>query len=253
MKKLILLLTVCSLFAVSAVRAQNQTDQNHDEGKKENYGTHNDFMIDLGMNNYLEDGKSVDSNAPYAVKPWGSWYIALKSINDTHIDGKLHLHWGGDVSWYTFKYENPSVRLEMGEEGLIFNQDAIQDAHKSKLNASFLNVSAVPMLHFGKKHRHHSWGTDEFNISSRTGGFRIGVGAYAGYRLGSKTKYVLKEGGDKDKTKDHDNYYLNDWRYGLRFQAGIREFDIFINYDLNNLFREDRGPKLNAISFGVVL
>ncbi len=222
--------------------------------KRTNLGTHNDFMIDLGMNNYLENGKSVDSNSPWAVKPWGSWYIALKSINDTHIDGKLHLHWGGDVSWYTFKFEDPSVRLEMGENEVIFNTEDIPDAHKSKLNASFLNVSAVPMLHFGRKHSHHSWGNDEFEIGmGRSGGFRIGLGAYAGYRLGSKAKYVIKEGGDKEKDKDHENFYLNDWRYGVRFQAGFRGLDVFINYDLNELFKEGKGPELNAISFGVVL
>ncbi len=239
------LLLLVFLLAGGSLFAQDE------EKTKANYGTHNDFMIDLGMNNYLQDGKSVDSDAPWAVKPWGSWYIALKSINDTHIDGKLHLHWGGDISWYTFKFEDPSVRLVMADDGLDFMQESIPNAHKSKLNASFLNVSAVPMLHFGRKHRHYGWKHDEFHVG-RTGGFRIGIGAYAGYRLGSKTKTVIKDDG-KDKDKDHDNFYLNDWRYGLRFQAGIREFDIFINYDLNDLFKEGKGPSLNAISFGVVL
>ncbi len=251
MKTTLLLSLLLMTFSLTVFAQDNENEANM---KKANLGTHNDFMIDLGMNNYLEDGKSVDSNAPYAVKPWGSWYIALKSINDTHIDGKLHLHWGGDVSWYAFKFENPSTRIEMGEEGLIFSQESIPNAHKSKLNASYLNISAVPMLHFGRKHSHHNWGGDDFNIGvGRTGGFRIGIGAYAGYRLGSKTKTVIKEDGDKDKQKDNDNFYLNDWRYGLRFQAGIREFDIFINYDLNDLFKEDKGPQLNAISFGVIL
>lgn len=239
------------LFVSVSLYTNAQDDQ--EEKNKSNYGTHNDFMIDLGMNNYLQDGKSVDSNAPYAVKPWGSWYIALKSINDTHIDGKLHLHWGGDISWYTFKFEDPSVRLMMVDDGIDFMQEDIPNAHKSKLNASFLNVSAVPMFHFGRKHHHYGWKHEHSNIGiGRTGGFRIGIGAYAGYRLGSKTKTVIKDDG-KDKDKDHDNFYLNDWRYGVRFQAGIREFDIFINYDLNELFKEGKGPQLNAISFGVVL
>lgn len=247
-------LLLCLMLLAASLSGFAQDDDSN-EMKRTNLGTHNDFMIDLGMNNYLEDGKSVDSNAPYAVKPWGSWYIALKSINDTHIDGKLHLLWGGDVSWYAFKFQNPSTRIEMGEDGLIFSGDDIPNAHKSKLNASYLNVSVVPMLHFGRKHSHPNWGGDsDFNIGmGRTGGFRIGIGAYAGYRLGSKTKYVVKDGGDKDKEKDLDNYFLNDWRYGVRFQAGIREFDIFINYDLNDLFKENKGPQLNAISFGVIL
>jgi hypothetical protein len=249
----VLLILILLLFASSAF---GQAEENKEEIQTSyNLGTHNDFMIDLGMNNYLEDGKSPDSNAPYAVKPWGSWYIALKSINDTHIGGKLHLLWGGDVSWYTFKFENPSVRLVQGEENLIFMSEDISNAHKSKLNVSYLNVSVVPMLRFGKKHGHKWYDHDDhFSMSmGRTGGFRIGLGGYAGYRLGSKTKSVIKEGGDKDKNKDHENYYLNDWRYGVRLQAGVGSFDAFINYDLNDLFRDNKGPALNAISFGIIL
>ena len=58
--------------------------------------------------------------------------------------------------------------------------------------------------------------------------------------------------GDKEKEKDHDNFYLNNLRYGIRFQIGVRSTDLFVNYDMNELFATDRGPKLNAISFGII-
>ena len=76
---------------------------------------------------------------------------------------------------------------------------------------------------------------------------------YAGYRIASYTKYVTKEDGDKEKDKDKDGFYLNNFRYGVRGQIGFRGIDIFFNYDLNELFADNRGPELNAFSFGVVL
>ena len=64
---------------------------------------------------------------------------------------------------------------------------------------------------------------------------------------------VTKEDGDKEKDKDKDGFYLNNFRYGVRGQIGFRGIDIFFNYDLNELFADNRGPELNAFSFGVVL
>jgi len=107
------------------------------------------------------------------------------------------------------------------------------------------------MLKFGKGKRHKDW--FDWTDWNDDEGFRIGAGGYAGYRLASYTKYVTEEDGDKDKDKDKDSYFLNDFRYGVRLQIGYRNFDVFVNYDLNELFVEDRGPQVNAFSFGIVL
>jgi hypothetical protein len=102
------------------------------------------------------------------------------------------------------------------------------------------------MIDFGSNRRKPSF-FDGRNSDS----FRIGVGPYAGYRIDSYTKQVLEIGGDEQKPKDHDNFYLNNIRYGLRTQIGFQDIDLFFNYDLNELFIENKGPKLNAFSFGV--
>ncbi len=231
------------------VFAQDQDDYQHEH--KHRGGTHNHFDIDLGLNNWLEDG-SNPSGAAYEVKPWGSWYIALKSINDTHTGGKFHILWGPDVSFYTFKFQDASARLTKTDDQVLFTSEDITGAKKSKLEVIYVGFSAVPMLQFGNRHGHSHWRHDNFSFGPNTGGFRIGVGAYGGYRIGSKAKYVVKSDG-KSKDKDHDNFFLENWRYGLRVQAGFREVDFFFNYDLNELFTEDRGPSLNAFSFGVIL
>jgi hypothetical protein len=82
--------------------------------------------------------------------------------------------------------------------------------------------------------------------------FRIGAGPYVGYRIASRSKLVYSEDGDVEKEKDRDSFYLNNLRYGARLQLGFRSTDLFFNYDLNELFVEGKGPKLNAFSFGII-
>ncbi len=212
--------------------------------------TDNMLSFDLGFNNYLRNGKFPDeSNELYAVKPVVSWYVALGLLNRTKITGPLYLDWGANVSWYNFKFENERTRLTKGTDQVEFSEstEAI-DPIKSKLVVPYLNVSLVPLFYFGKPGAHDWFVFDR----DKGAGFRVGAGVYAGYRLGSRAKYVYREEGDRVREKDRTNFYVNNYRYGVRFQLGYRGMDLFANYDLNELFVEDRGPELNAFSFGIV-
>jgi hypothetical protein len=205
------------------------------------------FNFDLGTNNYLADGKFPDSdNALYSVRPWGSWYFAASSIQRTRLASKLFIEWGVGLSWYTFKFQNDNVKIVKDDAGIQFLED-MRDVNfkKSKLSASFVQASLVPIVDFGGHSRKgRFW--DGYNSS-----FRIGLGPYVGYRISSHSKLVYKDD-NLEKEKDNDSFYLNNFRYGLRLQLGYRSTDLFFNYDLNELFAEGKGPKLNAFSFGVV-
>lgn len=218
--------------------------------KYKNHRTRSSFNIDLGMNNYLENGKFPDGgNHLYTVKPWGSWYVGLNTIFRTRMARKFYLEWGGGVTWYNFKFENRKTVITKDDAGVIFSEDQRDLAfQKSKLTVAYINISAIPVIDFGDNSKKSNI-FDGHHSSS----FRIGVGPYAGYRLDSYTKQMWFEGGDKYKSHDHDNYYLNNIRYGLRLQLGFRDADFFFNYDLNELFITDKGPKLNAFSFGITL
>ncbi|MEJ2004734.1 MAG: hypothetical protein P8X57_07175 [Cyclobacteriaceae bacterium] len=214
-------------------------------------GINHYFNIDLGMNNYLSpDGFPDESNAPYTVRPWGSWYIALGSVNETYLSRGMSLQFGANISWYNFKFQEDDVYVIRGEESVEFPINPYMlDANfkKSKLTVAYVNISLVPVFHFGKK-SHNGWQVWHQGPHS---GFRFGVGGYAGYRIGSYHKIKYNDG-NTEKRNDHDSFYLENFRYGLRFQLGFGDTDLFVNYDLNSLFREDRGPELNAFSFGIV-
>lgn len=205
------------------------------------------FNFDLGTNNYLQDGKFPDSdNQLYSVRPWGSWYLAINSVQRTRLGKNFFLEWGFGMSWYNFKFQKDNVLIMEDDNGVVFTEDNRDVSFKkSKLSISYLNASLVPVFDFGDNNRkprlwegHHD-------------SFRIGIGPYMGYRVGSHSKLVYTDGG-REKDKDRDNFYLENFRYGLRLQLGFRSTDLFFNYDMNELFSNGRGPKLNAFSFGVV-
>lgn len=229
---------------------RKEKDHNH------HFGTRHHLEFDLGMNNYIKDNGEFpgNDNEQYAVRPWGSWFVGINSNFRTHIAGPLALQWGGGVSWYNFKFEDARTRLEKTPEELLFIRETRTDidAVKSKLTASYLNLNLVPMLDFRYKTRTkiNEEGKRERVRYYKDKAFRIGLGGYAGYRIGSHTKYKYSDG-NIEKDKDRDSFYLNNLRYGARLQVGFRGIDLFANYDLNNLFSTKKAPELHGVSFGI--
>ncbi len=240
---------------ISAIKeSEENNDQEEDWGSgdrdknRHNRRTYQSFNFDLGTNNYLSSGKFPDqNNSLYTVKPWGSWYVGLNFVQRTRVANKFYLEWSLGASWYNFKFQNEQTQITKDNSSVHFALDTRDlDFKKSKLTATYLNASIVPMIDCGGNTRKPSF-FDDRNSDS----FRIGVGPYVGYRIDSYSKQVFEENGDEHKPKEHDNFYLNNIRYGLRTQVGFKDVDLFFNYDLNDLFAENKGPRLNAFSFGV--
>jgi hypothetical protein len=216
--------------------------------------TRHSFNFDLGMNNYLSNGRFPDEDdALYTVRPFGSWYVGLNSIRKTNVTGPLFFEWGLGINWYNFKFQDSRARFLKQDNRVLFFEDvAAIDPIRSKLTTSYINLTFVPLLDFSyNRNNFRDFSQDNYQSKS----FRIGLGGYAGYRVGGKSKYVFTEegSGSKRKIKERDNFYLSNWRYGLRFQIGYRGLDLYANYDLNELFLPNRGPQLNAFSFGIIL
>ena len=248
--------------AVSA-NSETSTEQKEDFWDDQKPAKKNSFrgkrtmhksILDFGMNNYMKgDGGFPDEdNAPYSVKPWGSWYVALGPTFQTNIKGKFGLEWGATVSWYNFKYQDPTYRIFKGEESVYWEQPDLPGARRSKLTVTYLNAVLVPVLDFGydRRVKVRENGNKVTYLNHNENKIRVGLGGYVGYRLDSYSKFVWTDGG-KRKNHTKSNYFLNNVRYGLRFIVGFSQVDFFVNYDLNPLHNEGRGPDLNAFSFGI--
>ena len=220
------------------------------------------FNIDIGTCNWLRNGDLPSiTDANYSVRPWGSWYLGMNWLNDSQISGPLHFEWGGGVSWYNWKLENPNIQIiKDNSDGMVAFVDSDSEmikGIKSKLSATYLNLSFVPVFDFGRgKRKIRGIIGDGFSLkSSRRTGFRFGAGIYVNYRIGSKTKFRLEKDTGNDRIKEKDHFYLSNFRYGIRGQIGIRSFDMFVLYDINDVFMKGRGPNgvgLNAFVFGII-
>ncbi|MFZ6665612.1 hypothetical protein [Peijinzhouia sedimentorum] len=251
---------------IESIRSEKKVEVRVDETVK----TKRSFNIDLGINNFIEgettqvNFSQIESQLPpqsiilgdqYDVKPWGSWYVALGYNNQTKVVGPFTINYGGSFSFYNFKFGNTATVVEKLNDQTVFYERPNADGIKSKLAISHVNLHFVPMFDFGfgrKTVIQRENGPVTIN-RYRDYGFRIGAGVYAGHRLGTHAKYRYRTDGNAQRDKDKDNFFLEDWRYGIRGQIGWRNLDVFVNYDMNHMFKKDRGPELNAISFGLIL
>ncbi|MEQ8237958.1 MAG: hypothetical protein RIA69_02030 [Cyclobacteriaceae bacterium] len=223
--------------------------------------TKTEFNIDIGLQNWVEGGAFPDADdQPYTLKPFGSWNFGFNFNNKTWVSGPLYLNWAIGASWHNFKLQDTDYIFTKGADRIEFvPSPADHNTRKSRLTVPYANVTIVPMLDFSKgkrKVKGYEKGGVTFRTSKRQG-IRIGVGGYVGYRLGGESKYVYSVDGNKEKDKDSGNFYLSNVRYGIRGQFGFKGLDLFMNYDLNNVFSDNRAPAgsggLQAISFGIIL
>jgi Outer membrane protein beta-barrel domain len=204
---------------------------------RHNFGSLAGFNVYLGLNNFANKrGPAVNSDL-IALKPFGSRYFSLGWTKSTNItngpNARLKLGIGVNFSWYNFMLENSNTIWTKGPNQVEILPSATS-LKKSKLTVSYIDVPLIPYLAFkeGKFIEH------------------FGFGGYVGYRLDSHSKTKSNNRGKKEH--EYNNFYLNDFRYGLTLQMGINNFaDLFVNYDLNDLFKTNKGPQLNGLSFGV--
>ncbi len=228
--------------AVVEIKDDNDTSKksaNYHRRKWYHYNDDNDaFEIDLGWNNYLEDGALPgDNNKPYGLRPFNSNIVAFRAMKTLlkKKDGPFSLTGGLELAVNNYKYEN-EVIIRKSSESVTFEPfPSNQKMIKSKLAITWLNIPL--MLHY----------------RPRKSSFHLAVGGYAGYRLGSHSKIKYEENGSERKDKVHANFYLNSLQYGARLQVGFHDVDLFVTYNFNQLFSKDRGPALTPISFGFTL
>jgi len=216
-------------------------DSNNDDGKitrsvtRRYRSPRNGFDVLLGLNAYGQNTPLNYRSSDYDLTPWGSRFVSLSWVRGTPIsrgkDASLGLDLGVDVAWYNMMYEGSnSVRKDANAVSFPISSN---DLYKSKLTAVYLNLSLMPTLAIHK-------GLISY----------LSFGVYGGYRLDSYTKTQDVRKGRSER--NHSNFYLNNFRYGLGAEIGIRHFpDLFMQYDMGELFETNKGPAVRMVSFGI--
>jgi hypothetical protein len=231
---------------IETTPANTEESNNNKDDKKHSYKSRrykSYFNIDLGLNNYLQDGNFPDAaGEPHGLRPLGSRYVAAGINQKARLGGKksrLSFHTGLNLSWYNFMLQDNVTLVRGPEQVEVISPEAPRVLDKSKLTVAYVNIPAMLVMDFR---------------SGKKKGLSLGLGGYGGYRIGSYTKIKYSENNRTRRDKDHNNFYLNNWRYGVTAQLGLWGINLFANYDLNNLFSDNKGPggnDLNAFSFGI--
>jgi hypothetical protein len=207
--------------------------------KDERHTTTN-LILDLGLNALANRG----SGAP-DLRTLGSRYVNIGLNVAPRLGGKnspLYVVFGPEFSFNNYMLEGNNKWVNQNGVTSVVPETNGRQYQKTKLATSTLTVPLMFQLNFRDKDAHTGRSHD---------GFRVGVGGFVGYRLGSWTKLKYFEEGNTFKDKNYGSYNLTDWQYGLQGIIGYRSLTFFAKYNLNDLFRENQGPKAQTVSFGV--
>lgn len=201
--------------------------------------------FDLGVNGFLNSNNGFDLPENYEfldLRMEKSINVKLNFLeqNFNLISNKLGLTTGLGFEWRNYRFDNHVVLEKIGNDIInAYDFYAPRDYSKSKLVVNYLNL---PLLIEYQTNRY-----------SKKNSFHIGAGIETGLRIGSHTKLVYQDDGRKKKDKDPGDYHLNPFKYDLMVRVGWGKFNLYGNYSLNTLFKNNRGPELYPFALGITL
>lgn len=212
----------------------NQQNESPENSPK--FFPRSDFGFYIGLNNYRNSSTIAPSQLS-KLRPWSSRYVALSFRKNTTLAKSRNLDlafsYGPEFAFYNLMFENSN--------GLLNKDDQVSfealgfETKKSKLTIPYINL---PLL---------------LSIGTKKQGFKLSLGGYMGYRIGSHTKTKDTDG---NKEKIRDGFNLNRFNYGLTSEIGKKGgLSFFFRYDLRPLFKSNQinAKDLQAYSFGLRL
>lgn len=212
--------------------------------REQGFSSRSGFNIYFGFNAFGNTGSIIGNSKDFELSPFGSRYFGFGWTRSGMITkgtkAALKVSYGLEVSWNNYMFENNNY-LVKGANNIEFanykdSKGDVIPLSRNKLTVANINIPVMPYVAFKKG-----------SVVTY-----IAAGGYVGYRIDSYTK--TKEENSGNKNWNHSSFYLNNFRYGLAFELGLRNFpDLFVNYDLNKLYQDGRGPGINGVSFGIRL
>lgn len=222
----------------------NGTVKIHKKDSLNHFANRAGFNLYFGLNTF-GGTSSIAGNynaTNFELSPLGSRYFGMGFVRSTTLSQtatkSFRLSYGVELSWQNYMFENNTV-LTKGTNSISFytyqDDNGKQVAlSRNKLTIASLMLPVMPYIAFKKS------SFIQF----------VGLGGYLGYRIDSYTK--TKEDDSGHKQWNHNSFFLNPIRYGVSFELGIKALPVlFFNYDLSNVFQNDKGPKNNGINFGI--
>ncbi len=197
------------------------------------------FGLDFAFNGYTNGGNfNLPSSLDAYELNYGrstNWTIHLfrQSLAITK-NNSLKFVYGPSFSFSRFNFAN-SVRLPLDEStGIVVEEGT--NYRKNRLYNAWVNVPVMFEV--------------ETKPNNRKQSFRLGLGAQAGFLIGSNQKFVSNDGA-KDVVRN--DFGMNKFRYGIVGRIGFGNITLTAEYTLNPLFKSSQMADLNTFAFGICL
>lgn len=204
---------------------------------------HNWEGIEFGMNGFLNPSRTLALPTAYRFLEldqarsfsfaWNIWQQNIHLYrNNVNLVTGIGLEWNS----YAFS-QNVTLQHDVDPIAAVVET---RDFSKNKLKMTYVNVPL--MLEFNT------------NNNNPNRSFHIAAGGVVGYNIfQNRLKQEYTVDGDTQERKVKDDFNINPFRYGLTARVGYDDLSLFVNYSLSEVFRTDRGPKLNHYSVGIHL
>ncbi|PCJ97381.1 MAG: hypothetical protein COA50_05040 [Flavobacteriaceae bacterium] len=193
--------------------------------------TYSDFVLAIGLNNTLIDGESIE-DTPYKVG--GSRFFEMGWQWRTRVfrnSNFLRLNYGFSFQYNGLKpKENQYFTIVDGQAELA---EFEYDLKKSKLRMD--NLVFPVHLEFGPSKRREKEHSFRYSLQDQ---FRIGIGGYGGFNLGTRQKLKYNRAGENVKDKLKRGYNTTNFVYGISGYVGFDGVLLYAKYDLNPLFKD---------------
>ncbi|WP_339665950.1 hypothetical protein [Maribacter arcticus] len=206
--------------------------------------TYSDFVMAVGLNNAIVEGQSLN-DSPYKIG--GSrffemgWQWRTRLFKNSNF---VRLNYGFSFQFNGLKPKDNQyfVALDNGQTEL---QEFEFDLNKSKFRMDNL---VFPMhFEFGPSKLKTTEETMRYSLHNQ---FRLGLGGYAGFNMGTRQKLKYDRNGDNVNDKLKRGYNTNDLVYGLSAYAGVDGVLLYVKYDLNPIFKNAAVDQRN-VSLGL--
>ncbi|GAA3597027.1 hypothetical protein Q4Q39_08575 [Flavivirga amylovorans] len=217
--------------------------KNKNKPKKYDLRTSSDFVLAFGFNNSIIEGESLD-DSPY--KMGGSRFLELGWAWKTRVfknTNFLRFKYGYSFQINGLKPDDNKYFIQQGNQTVL--EEFPEDLKKSKLTIT--NLVFPVHFEFGPSKKIDK---DTYFRYSTENQFKIGLGGYAGFNIGTRQKLKYELNGEKIKDKQKRDFNTSSLVYGLSGYIAFDDVALYVKYDLSPIFK-DQIVDQNNISIGV--
>lgn len=214
-----------------------------DKPRKYDKRTTSDLVLAVGFNNAIIDGQNLD-DSPYKFA--GSRFFEIGWAWKTRVlkeSNFIRFKYGVSLQFNGLKPKDNQYFVQDGD--VTYLEEFPEDLKKSKLTIT--NLVFPVHFEFGPSKKIER---DTYFRYSTSNQFKIGIGAYGGFNIGTRQKLKYEIQGDKIKDKIKRSYNTSDLVYGLSGYLAFDDVALYVKYDLSPIFK-DQAIDQNNISIGL--